>query len=83
MSKEDYNPQYIYTIYLKDLPEQYLMNDDGEILVFDNITQVIDYTAENPALYRLDVCVDRINTDDFTSELAYILSSINSEIDNE
>ena len=81
--KKDYNPQYIYTIYLKNLPEQYLMNDDGEILIFDDIFQIIAYTAENPNLCNLDICVDRINTDDFGSELAFILPATNSEEDDE
>lgn len=77
--KNDYNPQYIYTIYLKNLPEQYLMNDDGEILIFDDIFQIIAYTAENPNLCKLDICVDRINTDDFGSELAFVLPAMDSE----
>lgn len=83
MSKKDYNPQYIYAIYLKDLPEQYLMNDDGEILIFDDIFQIIAYTAENTNLCNLDVCVDRINTDDFDSELAFVLPAMNSEGNDE
>lgn len=81
--KKDYNPQYIYTIYLKNLPEQYLMNDDGEILIFDDIFQIIAYTAENPKLCSLDICVDRIDTDDFNSELAFVLPAMNSEDDDE
>lgn len=81
--KNDYNPQYIYTIYLKNLPEQYLMNDDGEILIFDDIFQIITYTAENPNLCKLDICVDRINTDDFGSELAFVLPAMDSEEDDE